>query len=85
MAQHDNKRPSAARDGKRTVRTMAAKPSMAVSPRRKKPVAPAKLAQVETIESRLERKAVAADVRTAGTQSLGQISREQRHKLLYGD
>ncbi len=40
---------------------------------------------VETIEARLERKAAVADTQTAATGSLGQMTREKRHKLLYGD
>jgi hypothetical protein len=40
---------------------------------------------VETIEARLERKAAVADTGTFATESLGQMTREQRHKLLYGD
>ena len=39
---------------------------------------------VETIEARLERKAEVADTKTFVTKSLGQMTREQRHKLLYG-
>jgi len=39
----------------------------------------------ETIEVRLERKATAADTRTFPPESLGQMTREKRHKLLYGD
>jgi hypothetical protein len=40
---------------------------------------------VETIEARLNRKAEVADTKTFATKSLGQLTREQRHKLLYGD
>ncbi len=40
---------------------------------------------VETIEARLERKATVADTQTFGTESLGQMTREKRHRLLYGD
>jgi hypothetical protein len=40
---------------------------------------------VETIEARLERKANIADTKTFATDSLGQMTREKRHKLLYGD
>jgi hypothetical protein len=40
---------------------------------------------VETIEARLDRKAVVADTQTCSTPSLGQMSVEQRHKLLYRD
>jgi len=40
---------------------------------------------VETIEARLDRKAVVADTQTYSTPSLGQLSIEQRHKLLYRD
>lgn len=39
---------------------------------------------VETIEDRLERKAADADANVS-TQSLSQLTRKQRHKLLYGD
>ncbi len=39
----------------------------------------------ETIEAHLDRKAAIADGQTFATKSLGQISREQRHKLLYRD
>jgi hypothetical protein len=42
-------------------------------------------ASVETIEARLERKATLADTKTFATTSLGQMTREKRHKLLYGD
>ena len=38
-----------------------------------------------TIESRLVKKALVADTRTFMTKSLGQLTREKRHKLLYGD
>ena len=44
-----------------------------------------RVAPVETIEARLDRKANVADTKTFATASLGQITREQRHKLLYGD
>lgn len=44
-----------------------------------------RVASVETIEARLDRKAADGDSREATTESLGQMSREQRHKLLYGD
>jgi hypothetical protein len=40
---------------------------------------------VEKIEIRLERKEAVADDETFGTKTLGQMIREQRHKLLYGD
>lgn len=40
---------------------------------------------VETTEARLERKATVADVETFATESLGQMTREKRHRLLYGD
>jgi hypothetical protein len=40
---------------------------------------------VETIEARLERKAAIADGQTAPTESLGRMTREKRHKLLYAD
>jgi len=43
------------------------------------------IAKVETIEARLERKATLADKETFTTKGLGQMTREQRHKLLYGD
>jgi hypothetical protein len=42
-------------------------------------------AEVETIEARLERKAAVADTQTLSGNSLGQMTREQRHRLLYGD
>jgi hypothetical protein len=42
-------------------------------------------APAETIEARLERKAAVADTKAFATKSLGQMTREQRHKLLYGD
>ena len=38
----------------------------------------------ETIEERLEGKAADADLNALATTSLGQMSREERHKLLYG-
>jgi hypothetical protein len=40
---------------------------------------------IETIEARLERKATVADTRTFAPESLGQTTREKRHKLFYGD
>jgi hypothetical protein len=49
------------------------------SSQRDRPVA------VETIEARLERKATAADTTTFVTDSLGQMTRDRRHRLLYGD
>ena len=41
--------------------------------------------KVETIEARLERKAVVADTKAGASESLGAMTRETRHKLLYGD
>jgi len=40
---------------------------------------------VETIEARLDRKAAVADKTVFDSESLGQMTREKRHKLLYGD
>ena len=46
----------------------------------------AKARQPETIEDRLAAKAAAANNRDyTGQRSLGQMSREERHKFLYGD
>ena len=45
----------------------------------------AKVPPVEDIEGRLERKGADADGRPFATTSLGQMSREERHRLLYGD
>jgi hypothetical protein len=42
-------------------------------------------APTETIEARLTRKAAVADGKSFPAKSLGQISRERRHKLLYGE
>jgi len=41
--------------------------------------------ETETIEARLDRKAASADGRVFATTSPGQMTREQRHKLLYGE
>jgi uncharacterized protein YaiL (DUF2058 family) len=49
------------------------------SPKRRRTVA------VETIEARLAGKAEVADTKAFATMSLGQMTREKRHKLLYGD
>ena len=46
---------------------------------------PAQVSPLETIEARLERKASEADGKVFATKSLGQMSREERHRLLYGD
>lgn len=42
------------------------------------------VAVLETTEARLERKAAVADRKIFTTRSLGQMSRSERHKLLYG-
>jgi len=52
---------------------------------RKAAVGRRQAAQAETIEARLDRKAAVADTQTYTTPSLGQLSPEQRHKLLYRD
>jgi len=51
----------------------------------KKFVKPGRTVDVETIEARLERKATVADTKKFDSTSLGQMTREKRHKLLYGD
>ena len=40
--------------------------------------------QVETNEARLESKAAASDEKTFAGRSLGQMTRQERHKLLFG-
>ena len=40
--------------------------------------------QVETIEARLESEAAASDEKTFAGRSLGQMTRQERHKLLFG-
>ena len=44
-----------------------------------------RVSSVETIEARLVRKAKIADTKAFANESLGQMTREKRHKLLYGD
>ncbi len=51
----------------------------------KKAPKPPRAVAVETIEARLTRKATVADTKTFTSESLGQMTREKRHKLLYGD
>ncbi len=73
-----SKRPSvgAKRRGKKTTHPFLA---VKTSPEQQQDLA------VETIEARLARKAADADTTTFATPSLGQMTREKRHKLLYGD
>jgi hypothetical protein len=60
--------------------------SASVVSAQKKTASPARSAKAATIEDRLESKATAADHRShAGERSLGQMTREERRKLLYGD
>jgi uncharacterized protein YaiL (DUF2058 family) len=82
-----SKRPAAGatRGGKKTTLSFTGKMQYAgvlttkKSPKRRRAIA------VETIEARLKRKATVADTKAFATQSLGQMTREKRHKLLYGD
>jgi len=83
-----SKRPSAgaSRDGKKTTLSFSGKMHYAgIVLATKKSSKQHRAVAVETIEARLARKAVVADTRTFATESLGQMTREKRHKLLYGD
>jgi hypothetical protein len=81
-----SRRPSAGagRDGKKTTISVISKTHDAGVLATKTLAKRRRAASVESIESRLERKAVVADSKTFATKSLGQMTREQRHKLLYG-
>jgi len=89
MAQHKSKRPTTAgatRDGRMIGHTPIAGTVLLTDvPPRKTATKRGPLPMTETIEARLDRKASIADDRTFATKSLGQRSREQRHKLLYGN
>ena len=81
------KRPAAgaSRGGKKATLSLPGKtPYAAVRTTKKSSKRNAAVA-VETIEARLERKATEADTKTFAIKSLGQLTREKRHKLLYGD
>lgn len=83
MTQPGSKRPTTARDnrvGMKNVRTSAGNVPVASGLVVRHPVV-----AEETIEDRLQRKAVFADRHSVTGKSLGQMSREQRHKLLYGE
>lgn len=82
-----SKRPAAdvSRGGKKTTISLAGKMLYAGVPTTKKSSKPRREGAVETIEARLQRKATEADTKTFATKSLGQMTREKRHKLLYGD
>jgi len=71
--------------GQKTAVSRAIKTDAAVDPGTKTLSKRRKVVPVETIESRLERKAAVADTRTFAAKSLGQMSQEQRHKRLHGD
>jgi len=89
MAQHKSERPTNAaanRGGRKSGHASSASSGLLAGTSPGKTVAtrgPA--ASEETIEARLDRKATIADGQTSVTRSLGQMNREQRHKLLYGD
>jgi hypothetical protein len=90
MAQHNSKRPTtagASTGSKKNAHVSVAFTTTLVprAPSAKTGVKRGSAAPAETIEARLDRKATIADGRTFSTKSLGQMSREQRHKLLYGD
>jgi hypothetical protein len=89
MAQHRTKRPPVAganRGGKKAGAYKAARSgsqsagTTLATTRHARPRQP-----VETIEARLGRKAAAADEAVFVTKSLGQMSRAERHKRLFGD
>lgn len=83
-----SKRPSAGAsgDGKKIAPSLSGKMHYAgVVPTTKKSSKQRRTVAVETIEARLARKAAIADARKFATESLGQMTREKRHKLLYGD
>ncbi len=78
--------PRAGGGGKKTTLSLTEKTTRhAGVPTKKKSSKPPRAATVETIEARLKRKATAADTQSFATDSLGQMTREMRHKLLYGD
>lgn len=83
MTQPGSKRPTTARGnrvGVRVVRTSGNSGSAASGL-----VVRQGVVAEETIEDRLERKAAVADTHAVAGTSLGQMSREQRHKQLYGE
>ncbi len=89
MAQHESERPTTAgtnRGGSKSGHALpAGRTLFAGAPGAKAVAKRGPSASAETIEARLDRKAAIADGQTFATNSLGQMSREQRHKLLYGD
>ena len=82
-----SKRPAAgaSRGGKKTTLSFTGKMHSAGVTAAKKYSKRRRTVAIETIEARLERKATVADTKTFVTESLGQMTREKRHKLLYGD
>jgi hypothetical protein len=82
-----SKRPAAgaSRGGKKTTLSLMGKMHYSGALTTKKSSKRSRAVAVETIEARLERKATVADSKTFTTDSLGQMTREKRHKLLYGD
>jgi len=81
MAQHRGKPPSIAANSRQGKQPGGGggEPAVRKAAVRKRPAE-----AVETIEARLDRKAAIADGKMFATESLGQLSREQRHKLLFG-
>jgi hypothetical protein len=82
-----SKRPAtgASRGGKKTTLSFTGKMQHADVLTTKRTLKRSRAVAVETIEARLVRKATVADTKTFATKSLGQMTREKRHKLLYGD
>ena len=89
MAQHKSERPTTAAANRGGSKSGHASPAggvlLAGAPRAKAVANREPATSAETIEARLDRKAAIADGQRPATKSLGQMSREQRHKLLYGD
>jgi len=91
MAQHKSERPIAAaavaNRGGRKYRdaSSAGKSLVARIPSVKIGAKGGRSTSVETIATHLDRKANIAEGQTFTTKILGQMSREQRHKLLYGN
>jgi hypothetical protein len=82
-----SKRPSAEakRGGTKTTPSIIGKMHYAGAVATKKSPKRLRAEAVETIEARLDRKATVADNTAFASESLGQMTREKRHKLLYGD
>jgi ribose 1,5-bisphosphokinase PhnN len=86
MALKSKKSPAGAkRSGKKAALSSAGKITHAGVLATRKLIKGRRTATDETIEARLARKATVADKKTFVTMSLGQMTREKRHKLLYGD